>query len=194
MRNENDGVQAGGAGVGGHRCRGISGRDASHALHAQPQGLRRAAGHAVVLEGAGGVKALVLEGEAVKAGVGCRARRIEERRVALPQRDHAIGFRQKRDDLAVAPDAARIEREVTHPPFAPELLERRGVVAPIGINGFEQASAARAVIENVRDAEARAARGREADEFGRHEPLSILGPSGWPHAGGPYRVRAGGRA
>ncbi len=57
------GCESGGAGVGGHRRRRVAGGDARHALHAQAHGLRDAARHAVVLERAGGIEALVLEDE-----------------------------------------------------------------------------------------------------------------------------------
>ena len=97
VRDEDDGLQSGGAGVGGHGGRRVAGGDAGHALHPQAHGLRSAAGHAVVLERAGGIEALVLENQPVKPGVGCGARGGEQRRVAFAQGDHGAVVVQERE-------------------------------------------------------------------------------------------------
>ena len=82
------GCSPAGAGVGGHRGRRVARGYAGDALHPQPHGLRDAAGHAVVLERARRVEALVLERQRVEPAVLRGARRIEQRRVAFAQRNH----------------------------------------------------------------------------------------------------------
>ena len=90
VRNEDDCVQLRRACVGRHGCRSVAGGDARHALPVQPNGLRYAARHAVVLERPGGIEALVLERETIQTAIASGARRTQQRRVAFPQRDHLM--------------------------------------------------------------------------------------------------------
>ena len=163
------GCEPGGAGVGGHGGGRIAGGNAGHAAHAEPHGLGGAAGHAVVLERAGGVEALVLEDEAVEAGVFGGAGRVEQRRVALAQGDHAVVGVEERDHLAVAPDAALVERRVGRAALAPAFLQGGGVVVRGGIDGLQKAAAARAIVDDFGDGVARAAARFETDQFSGHE-------------------------
>jgi len=110
----------------------------------------------------------VLEGQAVEAAVGGRARGVEQRRVAFAQRDDAVVLAEKRDELAVAPDAALIERPVREPALPPELFQIGGTLLE-RVCGFEQTAAARAVIDDFGNRVARAARGFETNQFGRHD-------------------------
>src|SRR5439155_22792514 len=75
----------------------------------------------------------------------------------------------------IAPDAALIEGRVAGPASAPEGLEQAGRSALAGISGFEQRAASRAVVNRCGDGEARAATLGEANQFGCHEFLMILG-------------------
>ena len=77
MRNEDDGLHAGGTGVRGHGCRGVAGGDAGNALHSQAHCLRGAAGHSVVFERTGGIESLVFKYDLVDAGVARSLRRIQ---------------------------------------------------------------------------------------------------------------------
>ena len=106
---KDDGLKSRGTGVGGHGGGGVPGGNARHALDAQAKRLRDPAGHAVVFEGAGGIESLVLEGEAVEAGVGRGARGIQQGSASLAQRDHALEIGEEGDKFAIAPDAALIE-------------------------------------------------------------------------------------
>ena len=69
VRNEDDGIQPRRARVGRHGCRSVAGGNAGHALHVQPDGLRDAARHAVVLERSGRIEALMLEREPIESAV-----------------------------------------------------------------------------------------------------------------------------
>ena len=109
---EDDGFESGGGGVGGHGGGGVAGGDAGDAAEAEAAGLGGAAGHAIVLEGAGGVEALVLEAEGVEAGVGGGVRGIEEGCVAFAEGDGVVGLAVEGEHFAVAPDAARIEGRI----------------------------------------------------------------------------------
>jgi hypothetical protein len=103
---------------------------------------------------------------------GRRAARVEQRRVALAQRDHLPVIVQERNDLAIAPDAALIERRVRHAPLAPDALPiAQAWPSGGGYHGFQQPAAARAVVDDFGDREARAAALLEAGKFRWHEAL-----------------------
>ena len=72
MRNEYEWLEPGRAGIGRHRSRCITRRDARHAPHPQPARLGYAAGHSVVFEGSRGIKSLVLEHQRVKPAISSR--------------------------------------------------------------------------------------------------------------------------
>ena len=73
--------------VGGHRGRGVAGRGAGHRRGARAHGLGHRHRHAAVLEGAGGVLALVLEREVVVADPARDRVPAVERGVALGVRE-----------------------------------------------------------------------------------------------------------
>ena len=79
------GVMPARGGIGGHGGRGVAGGDAGDAAHAQVEALRGAAGHAVVLERAGGVEALVLEDQGVETAIGGGFGRGQQRGVAFAE-------------------------------------------------------------------------------------------------------------
>jgi hypothetical protein len=141
-----------------------------HPLDAQPLGLRRPAGHAVVLERTGGVEPLMLENQAVQPGVGGRARRLQQRCIAFPERHHAVEAVEERDDLAVAPHTALVERRVARPALAPKTLQRLRIFRAAGVSALQQAAATRAVVDHISDREARAAALLKAYKFSGHEP------------------------
>ena len=176
MRDENDGLQARGAGVGRHGGRGVAGGNARHAPHAQAQRLRDAARHAVVLERAGRVEALVLEHQAVEPAVLRGARRIEQRRVAFAQRDHGAVIGQERDELAESPDAALVERRVGGAPGAPQSAQFPGRLGRAVVDRLQQPPAPRAVIDDFVYRETRAAALLETGKLGGHEAFIIAGP------------------
>ena len=85
--DEDDAAQAGAGGIGGHGGRGVAGGGAGDPLEAALGGDGERGGHAGVLEGAGGIHALVLGEQPVDAdGLGA-ARQVVERRVAFAQGD-----------------------------------------------------------------------------------------------------------
>ncbi len=171
---EDDGFETGGGGVGGHGGGGVAGGDAGDAAEAEAPGLGGAAGHAVVLEGAGGVEALVLEAERVEAGVGGGVGGVEEGGVAFAEGDGVLGLAVEGEHFAVAPDAARIEGCVRHAAFATEFFEGGGVGRGSGESDFEQASTLRAGVEDAGDGKAGAAGGLKARQFSLHgESLSM---------------------
>ncbi len=90
LGDENDGAQAGARGIGGHGGRSIAGGRAGDPLEAALDGDRERGGHAGVLEGAGGVHALVLGEQPVEPGDLRAARHLVERGVALAQGDDVV--------------------------------------------------------------------------------------------------------
>ena len=171
MRDEDQRFESAGAGVGGHRSRSVAGRDAGHALHPEPARLGNAARHAVVFERAGGIEALVLESELVESAVLRRARAAQQGRVAFAQSHDVPVVIDEREQLAIAPDAALIERRVGHPALAPGPFQRRGIGTPEIVSRFEQPAALRAVIEDFGDVVARTARGVDTNQIRLHGKL-----------------------
>src|SRR5947207_13163766 len=117
----------------------------------------------------------MLEREVVEAAVLGRPASRKERRVSFPEGDDGIVIVQERDDLAIAPDAALIERRVAGPASAPESLEHGGRSPRAGVMRFEERAAIGAIVDRLGNRKARAAAFGEADEFGWHEFLIILG-------------------
>src|SRR5712691_5636949 len=169
MRNEDQRLQASGRRVSGHGSRGIAGGHASHALLAEPQRLRHSASHAVVFERAGGIEALMLERQVVESAVGSGSRRRQQWSVAFAERDHLTKVIQEWDQLAIAPDAALVQREIAGPAVAPDRFERSWIGLPIRVGGFEQSAAPRAVIDHLSNGKTRAAGWFETNELGWHE-------------------------
>ncbi len=122
VRDEDDGIESGGAGIGRHGCGRVAGGDARHALAAESNRLRDAAGHAVVFERSGGIEALVFERQPIQAAVLSGARRVQQRRVAFAKRDDLMVMAIERQQFAIAPDAALVERVVRGAAFAPGLF------------------------------------------------------------------------
>jgi hypothetical protein len=157
VRNENDGLQSGGARIRGHGCRRVAGGDAGDARHAQAHGLRGAAGHAVVLERSGGIESLMLEGEEIESAILGGFLRGKERGVSFAQRDYRLVVIEERNHLAIAPHAALIERGVAGAAAAPQRLQHLGGHTIAGVRRFEQRAALRTAINRGGDGEARAA-------------------------------------
>ena len=92
--------------------------------------------------------------------------------LGLAKGDHVGVVIEKRDQLAIAPHSAGIERSVAHAAFAKEAPERRGVGAVASVNYLQQPTAASAIVKNLCNGEPRAAGRLEADQlgprFGRH--------------------------
>ena len=64
----------------------------------------------------------MLEGQPVEPSISGRDGSVEQRRVAFAQRDHVGDVVEKREQLAIAPDAALIEGSVAQAAFAKRLL------------------------------------------------------------------------
>jgi hypothetical protein len=166
--NEDEGLESSGAGVSRHGSGSVAGGDAGHAPHAEPPRLRDSAGHPVVFERSGRIEALVLENQPVEPAIFRRLGRGEQGRVPFPERDHRVEILEKRDHLAIAPDTALIERQITGAARAPDGFHLRGIECPMRIARFEQAAAFRAVVEDLGHRELRAAVRLEAHQFGGH--------------------------
>ena len=110
-------------------------------------GLRRAAGHAVVLERAGGIVTLMLEGQAVEPAVARGAGRVEQRRVAFAQGDHVAVVVEERDELAEAPDAALVERARWRSGASRQSACSSAALARSRIDRLQQPAAARTVVD-----------------------------------------------
>src|SRR5947209_1028878 len=96
---------------------------------------------------------------------------IQKWRAPLPQCDHRPVVVQKRQELAVSPDAALIDRRIRHAALPPKPLPRvRASGLPL-VDGFDQAAAFRAVVEDVGDRIPGAAPLLETGKFGCHEAL-----------------------
>src|SRR5690242_9040351 len=125
-RNKNDGFHTGARGVGGHGGGGIAGGGASRDAAAQNGCLRDAGGHAQILERAGRVIALMLDGK-LDAGPFAGAVHFDQWRAALGEADYFGAVRDKRKDLAEAPDAALVSDGGAHFSQLPELTERNRI-------------------------------------------------------------------
>ena len=100
----------------------------------------------------------MLESELIQPAILSRARRIEQRRVALTQRDHLMMMAVERQKFAVPPNTALIEHVIRHAAFAPGPLPRRRIHASFIENYFEQACAAnRTIVDRLVNRKARAA-------------------------------------
>src|SRR5579883_395241 len=165
VRDENDGIEAGGAGVRGHGRRGVARGNAGYAFASQPERLRHTAGHAVVFERAGGIETLMLEGEAIETAVLSSGGCIEQRRIAFAQRHDAAFLAIERQKLAITPDAALIERLITSPSLPPHFLPGGSFGVTEEAN-FEQTSALRAVIDHFSNVKARPTFLLEARQLG----------------------------
>src|SRR5438067_651595 len=99
----------------------------------------------------------MLEREVVEAAVLGRPASRKERRVPFPQGDNGIVIVEERDDLAIPPDAALIERRVAGPAPAPEGFEHDGRGPRAGVMGFEKRAALGAVVNRFGDGKAGAA-------------------------------------
>ncbi len=135
LGDEDDRVHPGDGGVGGHRSGGVAGRGTGDRLRAQKPGRRGAAGHAAILERAGGVFPFVLELEIRQTGVFARQPRRVEACVAFLARDDETRV-HRQDQLAVAPDAGVVRERAAAPAGVPEAaqvepLERFEVVFQI---------------------------------------------------------------
>ena len=157
VRDEDNRIQARGAGIGRHGCGRVAGGNACHALAIQPNGLRDAARHAVVLERSGGIEALMLERQAIQSAVSRRARSVQQWRVALAQRNHLMMMAVERQQFAVAPHAALFEQIVGCAPRAPDLLPQLRFHALFGENHFEQAPTIGTIVDGFINRKARAA-------------------------------------
>ena len=83
------------------------------------------------------------------------AGRVEQGRVAFAQGDDVAQVFEKREEFAIAPDAALGEGGVVHAALAPGALEGDGVGGAEVVLSFEEAAAGGAVIKDVVDVEAR---------------------------------------
>ena len=127
--DEDDAAQAGARGVGGHGGGGVAGGGAGDPLEAALDGDGEGGGHAGVLEGAGGVHALVLGEEPVDAGDLGAARQLVERRVALAEGDDVVGVVDDGQQIAEAPDAGLVDGHGGGAALLPEPAEGAGIGA-----------------------------------------------------------------
>ena len=75
----------------------------------------------------------------------------QQRRAAFAQRHHARVVVQERDELAVAPDAALVQRRVGHAALAPQGLQLTGGLRRLAVHRFQQTAALRAIVEHFGD-------------------------------------------
>ena len=102
--DEDHRTESGNRRVAGHRCTGVAGAGAGDGFRSVESGGGGAAGHAAILEAAGGVFALMLELEVPEPGVDARLARVVEAGVALlPGYDLIV--RQVENKRFIAPDA-----------------------------------------------------------------------------------------
>jgi hypothetical protein len=80
-----------------------------------------------------------------------------------------------------------IEGRVAHAALAPYCFERYRIDIVEWVGGFQQAAAARAIVDDFGNGEALAAALLEADKFGRHE-VSIVAVQ-WPKVLAPDQLR-----
>ena len=111
----------------------------------------------------------MLERQLVEAAVARGRGAGQQRRVAFAQRDHGIEMLQKRNDLAIAPDAALIELQVGHAAHAPGAFQFR-VELNAGVSRLQQAAALRAIVDDLGDGETGAAFFANAQQFSGHGP------------------------
>ena len=150
MRQKDQGFKASRGRIRRHRCGRVSGRHAGDSRAVQPNGLRNTARHAVVLERSSGVEALMFEREAIQSAVARRARSIEDRCVALTQRNHLMMVAVERQQFPVAPHATLFEQIVRCASRAPDLFPHRCIHGLLGENYFEQASTIGAIWRSLR--------------------------------------------
>src|SRR6185437_10795981 len=160
---KNDRLKTRGARVGRHGCRRIAGRNASDSFFPEPHGLRRAAGHSVVLERAGGIEALVLEDKLVETRVLGGAWGIEQRRVSFAERHGERGVLLERQQFPITPDTALIERLIACPPLPPHVLQSGGAFVQYRCGDFQKPTAGGTVVDDFRNGIPRAASGFKTD-------------------------------
>ena len=117
---EDDAGDAGARGVGGGGGAGIAGASADDGLGAFLDGLREGHGHAAILEGAGGVEALVLDEDfAVAADAGAELGRMDMSGV-LPSLREMKGVASVTGEILAPPghDAAVVKRTGRRSTFA----------------------------------------------------------------------------
>src|SRR5580698_9999633 len=95
----------------------------------------------------------MLEREAIEARVGCGAWGVEQGRVAFPQGDDGRVVVEKREQLPIAPDAALVEKRITHAALAKYLFQLGSRSLRRTVKHFQQAAAFGAVVENLFNAE-----------------------------------------
>src|ERR1700722_8811090 len=106
----------------------------------------------------------MLESDLIESAILRRTWTAQQRRIALAESHDMAVIVDKREQLAIAPHAALIERSIRHSPFAPCLLQRRGVEGSKVVTRLQQTAAFRAVIKHVGDAIMRVARAVDTDE------------------------------
>src|SRR5262249_556665 len=124
--DEDDGAHQPGRGAENRkRGAGVAGAGAGGAFGAGDAGVRERRGHAVVLEAAAGVHALVLQEQMsrLQADVARYRVRLLKNGLAFTDGQHLVGGREGQQ-LAETPDAAEAERVGAVGPFRLELAQR----------------------------------------------------------------------
>ncbi len=150
--DEDDAAQAGAGGVGGHGGGGVAGGGAGDPLEAALGGDGEGGGHAGVLEGAGGVHALMLGEEPVDAGDFGAAREVVERGVALAEGDDVLEVVDDGEEIAEAPDAGLVDGQGGGAALLPEPAEGAGVGEIAGVRGGVAVGGRRPGVEDVVEA------------------------------------------
>src|ERR1035441_8302318 len=88
---------------------------------------------------------------------GGTVRARQQRRAAFPQRYHLREIVQERDELAVAPDAALVQRGVGAAARAPQGFQLIGGLRRFAVDRFQQTAALRAIVQDLGNGEPRAA-------------------------------------
>ena len=118
VRDEDVSIEPAAGGVGGGRGTRVAGGGAEDGFRFGFKRLRYGDDHAAVFEGAGGIAHLQLEIQLPAADALVQTPRVNERRVALAQRDERRVGTDVRDPIAVAAKNARMARRFSLRPVA----------------------------------------------------------------------------